>query len=312
MTTSGREEETSRSRACAQPDPRRDGVRSIRPASRGASGCVAILPLTHRSSPGGRSSAVTSTLAHGAGSRSLGEPGPSRSAGCESRPRHPAARGSRTATNYRIRPVPGRRLRHRPRLVYVLGADARRRTDPAAFYANAGFSDYPPGYLYLLWPIGAGRAAHRRPGRGRERPHQAAADPHRHGRRLRPLPARAGLGVAGPAGRDPRARGGCAVRVQPGLLLRLRALGPDGCRRCARAAARRRGAHPRQQRGRDGDGGDGRARQAAVRRRPRPARRGRAAEAPPRCGRARVRGIARGPRRRSRDGSTAIGARSAS
>lgn len=25
---------------------------------------------------------------------------------------------------------------------------------PGGFYANAGFSDYPPGYLYLLWPIG--------------------------------------------------------------------------------------------------------------------------------------------------------------
>ncbi len=25
---------------------------------------------------------------------------------------------------------------------------------PAGFYANAGFADYPPAYLYLLWPIG--------------------------------------------------------------------------------------------------------------------------------------------------------------
>ena len=25
---------------------------------------------------------------------------------------------------------------------------------PAGFYANAGFSDYPPAYLYLLWPLG--------------------------------------------------------------------------------------------------------------------------------------------------------------
>jgi hypothetical protein len=25
---------------------------------------------------------------------------------------------------------------------------------PSGFYANAGFSDYPPAYLYLLWPIG--------------------------------------------------------------------------------------------------------------------------------------------------------------
>jgi dolichyl-phosphate-mannose--protein O-mannosyl transferase len=26
---------------------------------------------------------------------------------------------------------------------------------PAGFYANAGFADYPPAYLYVLWPIGA-------------------------------------------------------------------------------------------------------------------------------------------------------------
>ena len=25
---------------------------------------------------------------------------------------------------------------------------------PSGFYANAGFSDYPPAYLYLLWPVG--------------------------------------------------------------------------------------------------------------------------------------------------------------
>ena len=25
---------------------------------------------------------------------------------------------------------------------------------PAGFYANAGFSDYPPAYLYVLWPVG--------------------------------------------------------------------------------------------------------------------------------------------------------------
>ena len=25
---------------------------------------------------------------------------------------------------------------------------------PGGFYANAGFADYPPAYLYLLWPIG--------------------------------------------------------------------------------------------------------------------------------------------------------------
>ncbi len=26
---------------------------------------------------------------------------------------------------------------------------------PGAFYATAGFADYPPGYLYVLWPIGS-------------------------------------------------------------------------------------------------------------------------------------------------------------
>ena len=34
------------------------------------------------------------------------------------------------------------------------GPDAWRSTAPAGFYANAGFSDYPPAYLYLLWPVG--------------------------------------------------------------------------------------------------------------------------------------------------------------
>ncbi|MBA3626714.1 MAG: hypothetical protein H0W60_03120, partial [Chloroflexi bacterium] len=25
---------------------------------------------------------------------------------------------------------------------------------PGGFYANAGFADYPPGYLYVLWAVG--------------------------------------------------------------------------------------------------------------------------------------------------------------
>ena len=29
------------------------------------------------------------------------------------------------------------------------------KTGPGSFYASAGFADYPPGYLYLLWIVGA-------------------------------------------------------------------------------------------------------------------------------------------------------------
>ena len=37
---------------------------------------------------------------------------------------------------------------------YVSWALTLGEHGPAGFYANAGFSDYPPAYLYLLWPVG--------------------------------------------------------------------------------------------------------------------------------------------------------------
>ena len=49
-------------------------------------------------------------------------------------------------------------------------------TGPAGFYANAGFADYPPAYLYVLWPVGA--LARARPSSA-GRADQAAADPAR-------------------------------------------------------------------------------------------------------------------------------------
>ena len=67
---------------------------------------------------------------------------------------------------------PASGLRQRPRDVRVVGADAWRSTARAASTPTPGFSDYPPGYLYVLWPIGADRAGVRRqrPGRpGRRR-----------------------------------------------------------------------------------------------------------------------------------------------
>lgn len=40
---------------------------------------------------------------------------------------------------------------------------------PGGFYAPGYFSDYPPGYLYVLWLLGSNRQLRRRPGRPRGR-----------------------------------------------------------------------------------------------------------------------------------------------
>jgi len=37
---------------------------------------------------------------------------------------------------------------------YVSWALTMGEHGPGGFYQNAGFADYPPAYLYLLWPIG--------------------------------------------------------------------------------------------------------------------------------------------------------------
>ena len=95
------------------------------------------------------------------------------------------------------------------------------------FYANAGFADYPPAYLYLLWPIGllASQASD---------PAAMASDLVKLppilldlAVGLRHLPARAGLGLARPACRGHGPRGGRALRLQPRVLLRLGPLGPE-------------------------------------------------------------------------------------
>jgi len=95
---------------------------------------------------------VTSTLARGAGRRSLGEPVPL------------GALAASPALAVLLLAGLGLRLT----IAYVLFPSAGFATDlasytswaltlgthgPAAFYANAGFSDYPPGYFYVLWPI---------------------------------------------------------------------------------------------------------------------------------------------------------------
>ncbi|HEX2805333.1 MAG TPA: hypothetical protein VHN80_04105, partial [Kineosporiaceae bacterium] len=38
---------------------------------------------------------------------------------------------------------------------YVSWAMTMAQHGPGGFYASAGFSDYPPGYMYVLWPVGA-------------------------------------------------------------------------------------------------------------------------------------------------------------
>lgn len=96
---------------------------------------------------------MTSTLAHGA-HRSLGE---------QARPLGPLA-GSPALVALLLLG-----LTLRLTIAYVLFPSSGFETDigsyaswaltlashgPAGFYENAGFSDYPPGYLYLLWPIG--------------------------------------------------------------------------------------------------------------------------------------------------------------
>jgi len=37
---------------------------------------------------------------------------------------------------------------------FVSWGDTMARFGPAGFYANAGFADYPPGYMYVLWLLG--------------------------------------------------------------------------------------------------------------------------------------------------------------
>ena len=38
--------------------------------------------------------------------------------------------------------------------LFTLWADVLAQHGPGGFYGNAGFADYPPGYLYVLWVVG--------------------------------------------------------------------------------------------------------------------------------------------------------------
>ena len=67
---------------------------------------------------------------------------------------------------------------------YVSWALTLARARPGGFYANAGFTDYPPGYLYVLWPIGLLADA------------LGGADPACHGRRPSSSSRRCSLDIA--------------------------------------------------------------------------------------------------------------------
>ena len=88
----------------------------------------------------------------------------------------------------------------RPRDLRVVGADAGRATARRLLRATPGFADYPPAYLYVLWPIGvlANALGGNDPAGHGHGAHQAAADAARHRGRVRALPPGAGLDVARP------------------------------------------------------------------------------------------------------------------
>ena len=54
------------------------------------------------------------------------------------------------------------RLPRRRQLVHVVGADGRRAIRSRDFYGKAGFADYPPGYLFVLWIVGKSTGSMRR------------------------------------------------------------------------------------------------------------------------------------------------------
>ena len=165
---------------------------------------------------------------------------------------------------------------------YAAWANTLAQYGPGGFYANAGFADYPPGYLLLLWPIGLIAQSG---GLG-----LASED------LIKIPPILIDVAVAlvlyllvkalgAPAwpalGRASGTRGRRDLPLQPGHLVRLGAVGPDGRGRCAGHPDWRRGADPRQRRRRDRARGDRRDGQAPVRCRPHPAGRRRPPEAAP-------------------------------
>ena len=122
---------------------------------------------------------------------------------------------------------------------------------PGSFYATAGFADYPPGYLYVLWLVG---------GVGHMLAPLANTDAVSATTAMIKLPAIFADIVVGAilyfvarSWRSPRADAhrvglfaAALLPVQPGHLVRLRDLGADGRLRGTDRARNRRGAGARQ------------------------------------------------------------------
>ena len=134
--------------------------------------------------------------------------------------------------------LPGSGFKNRPRLVPVLGEQARRRTGLYGFYERGFFHDYTPGLP--VRPVARGRG--REPARRCRRPDQDPADPRRPRARLPRLVD----DRASSAASERAARIGARDRpAQPGHLVRQRRLGPGRlgrassscCWRCASCGA---------------------------------------------------------------------------
>ena len=202
------------------------------------------------------------------------------------RPRHPAARRACSAANSRIRPASPVRLRIGHRDLHRRGRCTWPRRGPGSFYATAGFADYPPGYLYVLWLIG--RVGHVLAPLGNADPigrhtaaDQAPGDPRRHRRGLVLYRlVRAGVAPRGTQSAGALVPPACTCSTRsPGTTRRCGARPTRSARWscCSTVAALVRGNCEGAVRA----GRAGRAHQAPVRRRADPARRRRAAAAPP-------------------------------
>ncbi len=160
---------------------------------------------------------------------------------------------------------------------YASWAGSMAEYGPGGFYENAGFADYPPAYLYVLWAIGLLAGA------GGEAGELIKLPPMLLDLAVGYVIYRLVRGWTWPGARSERPGARCrrALPLQPRLALRLGAVGPDRRGRRAGAAAGSRRPHPRQQRRRRRAGRDRRPGQAAVRRRAHPARGVRARQATP-------------------------------
>ena len=105
---------------------------------------------------------------------------------------------------------------------FTAWASQLAQTGPGNFYATAGFADYPPGYLYVLWLIGElGNILAPLFGGNDPKPaivgaDQDPADSLRSGHRLRAVPARQGVARRSSRRESPRAhRRGAASSSTP-------------------------------------------------------------------------------------------------